>query len=97
MNWTVEFTRRAQKQTEKLSISVQSALFLLVNDLTAHGPIPGRHWPNYGKLHGKKNKDYRHCHLMKGKPTYVCCWEVIDQKIKLIEVYYVGTHEDAPY
>lgn len=54
-------------------------------------------WPNYSKLHGKKGKDRRHCHLQKGRPTYVCCWEVINKERKIIEVYYVGTHEKAPY
>lgn len=54
-------------------------------------------WPNYGKLHGKVTEDKRHCHFKKGKPTYVCCWEVIDDGVKIIEVYYAGTHEKAPY
>ena len=68
--------------------------FLLI-DLATKGPaVPN--WPNYGKLQGKKG-DKRHCHLQKGKPTYVCCWEVINKKQKVIEVYYVGTHEKAPY
>jgi hypothetical protein len=41
--------------------------------------------------------DKRHCHLIKGRPTYVACWEVKDPKNKILEVYYVGTHEKAPY
>ena len=49
------------------------------------------------KLRDKKGTDKRHCHLQKGRPTYVCCWEVINKKRKIIEVYYVGTHEKAPY
>lgn len=49
-------------------------------------------WPNYGDLNGNY-----HCHLKKGKPTYVACWSVIDKKLKQIEIYYVGTHENAPY
>jgi len=71
-------------------------LRLLFEDLANKGPaLPD--WPNYGRLHGKKSVDKRHCHLQKGKPTYVCCWEVIDKQRKIIEVYYVGTHEKAPY
>lgn len=69
-------------------------LRLLCVDLENRGPAVD--WPNYGKLHGKKG-DKRHCHLQKGKPTYVCCWEVKDKKRKIMEVYYVGTHEKAPY
>jgi hypothetical protein len=38
-----------------------------------------------------------HCHLKAGRPTYVACWELIDKKIRILEVYYVGTREKAPY
>ena len=95
--WEVVFTHKAAKQTEQLNTAVLSALRLLVEDLINKGPSLANGWPNYGKLVGKKNEDKRHCHLVKGKPTYVCCWKVVDKKIKLIEVYYVGTHESAPY
>lgn len=92
--WTVNSTK-ADKQSAKLNEKVMLQLKLLFMDLTNNGPrVTG--WPNYGKLHGQKG-DKRHCHLQKGKPTYVCCWEVIDKKRKIIEVYYVGTHEKAPY
>jgi len=69
-------------------------LRLLFVDLATQGPAVSS-WPNYGKLQGIRG-DKRHCHLQKGKPTYVCCWEVLDKKRKVIEVYYVGTHEKAP-
>lgn len=94
--WVVISTKSADKQATKLSQNVLLMLHLLLEDLANKGPaLPV--WPNYGKLRGKKNIDRRHCHLQKGKPTYVCCWEVIDKKRKVIEVYYVGTHEKAPY
>ena len=38
-----------------------------------------------------------HCHIKKGRPTYVAVWEEMDGAIQLIEVTYVGTHEKAPY
>ena len=44
-----------------------------------------------------KNPEIGEIDLIKGKPTYVCCWEVIDKQKKIIEVNYVGTHEKAPY
>ena len=97
MKWIVNFTRSAGKQTKKLSKSAFESLRLLVKDLEFNGPAPGEGWDNYSKLKGSKNRDLRHCHLIKGKPTYVCCWEVIDKKIRIIEVYYAGTHERAPY
>jgi hypothetical protein len=90
MKWGVIFTNKAEKQAKKLNTRTLSAL-------TTGGPILYE-WPNYGKLHSKGNEDKYHCHLIKGRPTYICCWEmVVDKKIKMIKIYYVGTHENAPY
>ena len=96
MTWSIVFSKSASKQTKKLNKKTLFILDLLVMDLMTKGPSPGKKWPNYSKLKGQ-NADYRHCHLSKGSPTYVCCWEIVDKTIKLIEVYYVGTHEKAPY
>lgn len=95
MAWEVQISHKAAKQCKKLPEKVLFTLRLLVKDLETSGPA-AENWPNAGKLKGLKG-DKRHCHLIKGKPTYVCCWEVLDKHIKLIEVYYVGTHEKAPY
>lgn len=95
--WQVKFSRKAAKDSQRFIELALLVLQILVDDLKQKGPAPGKHWHNYGKLHSKKNEDKRHCHLIKGNPTYVCCWEVIDKKNKIIEVYYVGTHEKAPY
>ena len=95
--WKVHFSTKAGKQAKKMSEKVLLVLQLLINDLQYKGPCPGKEWQNYGKLQGKKNIDQRHCHLIKGNPTYVCCWEILDKKNQVIEVYYVGTHEKAPY
>ncbi|RUQ94603.1 type II toxin-antitoxin system RelE family toxin [Legionella septentrionalis] len=96
MNWTIKITSKAAKQVNKLPKSVKATLLLLLRDIERNGPATGSGWKNYGKFKGMIG-DKRHCHLTKGKPTYVCCWEVVDKQIKLIEVYYVGTHEKAPY
>ncbi len=88
------------KQTHNLTLRAREALRLLVEDLRTYGPFPGKGWPHYGKLTAQKRQskeDRRHCHLTRGKPTYVCCWVVLDSQLKHIEVYYVGTHEKAPY
>ena len=51
-------------------------------------------YKNYGPLKGAF-KDSLHCHLnAHSKPTYVVCWKVADNNV---EVWYVGTHEKAPY
>ncbi len=84
-------SRTAEKQKARLSKPLCQILYALIGDIEAGGPVRGN-WPNYGKLSDGKH----HCHLKKGKPTYVAVWEVKDKKIRLVEVQYVGTHEKAP-
>lgn len=96
MKWNILITNKAAKQIKKLPKTVQSALLLLLRDLELNGPTTGGSWKNYSKLKGQ-GADNRHCHLTKGKPTYVCCWEVKNKQLKILEVYYAGTHEKAPY
>lgn len=96
MIWTVNITNKVAKQIVKLPEPVRKALLPLIDDLRMSGPATSGRWKNYGKLIGVAG-DKRHCHFVKGKPTYVCCWEVVDKKIKIMEVYYAGTHEAAPY
>ncbi|MDE0119004.1 MAG: cytotoxic translational repressor of toxin-antitoxin stability system [Bdellovibrionales bacterium] len=92
MNWYIEYTSKAVKQLKKQPVTIRDAALALVMDIKERGPIRGD-WPNFSKL-GKTNY---HCHLKKGKPTYVACWRMLDKNKKVIEVYYVGTHEKAPY
>ncbi|KUG28231.1 hypothetical protein ASZ90_001904 [hydrocarbon metagenome] len=63
--------------------------------IEADGPIQLT-MPHFGKLRGWPGEVY-HCHLNKGRPTYVAVWSVEDRMVKLVEVVYVGTHEKAPY
>ena len=97
MNWTIEINRTATKQIAKLPKGIQRLTYLLLKDLELNGPTTGGSWKNYSKLKGMGSHDIRHCHLHHGKPTYVCCWEVNDKTLRVIEVFYVGTHEKAPY
>lgn len=98
MEWTVYLSRKVEKQLVDFQHEDLLCVFrLLVDCLKIQGPAPGKEWPHYGKLRGKKAEDKRHCHLIHGRPTYACCWEVIDVKKRITEVYYVGTHEKAPY
>lgn len=92
MAWSVLITEKAQKKAARLPKKIKGQLILLIRDIEAYGPVRGN-WLNYGKL----SKTRHHCHLKKGKPTYVAVWEVVDKEIKLIEVIYVGSHEKAPY
>ena len=92
MKWTVQITRKAEKQIKQVPESIRKKLFALLIDIEQAGPARGN-WPNYGKLENTRH----HCHIKKGNPCYVAVWEVTDKKINLVEVKYVGTHEKAPY
>jgi len=92
MNWKVTLTRQADKQKNKLPGHVQAALMFLLHEIIRSGPVRGD-WPNYGKLGPKRH----HCHIKKGRPTYVAVWEEVENEVRLVEVTYVGTHEKAPY
>lgn len=97
MKWDVVIAnKRVKKQIRNLPEGIRATLLLLIRDLEANGPSTSGTWKNYSKLQGVKG-DKRHCHLTKGKPTYVCCWEVVNKQLKIMEVYYAGTHEKAPY
>lgn len=89
--WTVELVGKAKKAFKDLPKSTSHTFRLLLQDLELNGPQAYK-WPHFCKL---KDTIY-HCHLEKGRPTYVACWRV-DKNKKLIEVYYAGTHEKAPY
>ena len=88
--WNVTVSRRASKQIHALPDTLKARIFTLLKEIECTGPIRGT-WPNYGKLTGNRH----HCHIKKGKPTYVAIWKVID--FKSVEVVYAGTHERAPY
>jgi hypothetical protein len=87
--------KKVLKQLKKLPEKVTLLTQLLVEDLKDKGKNPGKHWPNFGKLKGSSNEF--HCHLVKGRPTYLACWKLLSNSQRIFEVYYVGTHENAPY
>ncbi len=73
---------------------IRASLKFLIKDIQEGGPVVAQ-WPNFGKITGKD--DCYHCHLKKGRPTYVAVWRVADTVIKIVEIRYVGTHEGADY
>ena len=85
-------TARARKARRKLPQGVEEIFQVLLAELEIAGPVRGN-WPNYGKL----GRGCHHCHLKKGKPTYVTVWEEVAGHVRLMEVTYVGTHEKASY
>ena len=92
--WTINIIGQAKKASKVLSKSAASSYAFLLIELEELGPYRSN-WPNYTKMKGF-NDDY-HCHIEKGKPTFVVCWRIKDKKQKITEVYYAGTHEKAPY
>ncbi len=89
MSWRVQVKKKAAKGLLRLPKSVQQALEALAADIRATGPIRGD-WPNYSKL----SDGSHHCHL---NYSYVAVWIVADDEIKIIEVTYVGSRQNAPY
>jgi len=92
MDWIVTIAAKTEKRVTRLPGQVQKALALLIADIEVGGPVRGD-WQNYSRLPGNRH----HCHLKKGRPTYVAVWEDVAGKIKIIEVVYAGTQEKAPY
>ena len=92
--WEVILNKKVCKDREKLPSLVKYKLDLLLKELKVDGPYRNN-WKNYGQLKG--NSPTYHCHIKKGNPTYVVIWNIVNKKIKIMEVKYVGTHEKTPY
>ncbi len=87
--WQIKIKRKLQRKIEALPQSVQDIFADLKMDLEHTGPVqPG--WKNYSKL----GKNKHHCHLTY---HYAACWEVDENNVLTMEVYYVGSRENAPY
>lgn len=85
---SVIINKKVLKGLPKLPLIVQKKLNLLIKDLRDIGPILPK-WPNYSKIGG----DSYHCHL---GYSWVACWNNVKGTL-IIEVYYVGSRESAPY
>lgn len=88
MTYHVRLKKKVAHALLKLPKDVQQLFYLLAADLQADGPIQ-REWRNFSSLGGNRY----HCHL---NYRYVACWTCEKQEI-VIEVYYVGSREKAPY
>ena len=76
------------KGIEKMPKKVQEKMHLLISDLHDKGPLRTE-WPNFSKL----DENLYHCHL---SHKWVACWKHEKNTI-VIEVYYAGSRENAPY
>ena len=88
--WNVNLSKKCVRQIRSLPDSLKERLFSLFKEIECSGPVRGD-WPNYVKLPENRH----HCHIKKGKPTYVVVWQ--ESGNQSVEVKYVGTHERAPY
>ena len=98
VQWTVTYSSKAARQIRDLPQKVRLQALALQLDIEASGPIR-RNWPRFSGLRKSKGTpdEAYHCHLKAGRPTYVACWKIENKSIKIVEIYYVGTHEKAPY
>jgi len=92
VNWHITTSKRIERQIQRLPARVRDSLQVLVAELQQTCPVRGN-WPNYSSLGGGRH----HCHLKKGRPTYVAVWRVVNPHAREMEILYVGTHEKAPY
>ena len=88
MEYRVEWKKRVAKQIAKCPVAIQKKFFKLVSDLTKTGAIQSK-WKNFSSLGG----NLYHCHL---DYSWVACWKWEKDTI-VVEVYYVGSRESAPY
>jgi len=88
MRYSVKVTKKAMKGIALVPKRVQEAFHALSCDLEEFGPVQTK-WMNYSKLNGNSH----HCHLAH---KWVACWSFEDGTIQ-VEVYYVGSRENAPY
>lgn len=88
--WNVTLSKKTAKQIQALPEALKAKVFTLLKEIECGGPVRGE-WLNYGKL----SRNRHHCHVKKGRLTYVMVWQVVYSET--VEVVYVGTHERAPY
>jgi hypothetical protein len=71
-----------------MPLKIQKSIGNLFEDLQSNGPIR-TDWPNFSKL----SEGTFHCHLAY---KWVVCWHC-EKNSNIIEVYYAGSRENAPY
>lgn len=86
--YTVTIGNKAKKSVRKMPVDIQDKFTLLVEDIKKNGAIR-TNWPNFSDL----GKDKYHCHL---NYHWVACW-TWEKGTFVVEVYYAGSREDAPY
>jgi mRNA-degrading endonuclease RelE of RelBE toxin-antitoxin system len=86
--YQVKLNNKTLKGIQKMPKRIQKKMGNLLDELKMKGPIRTE-WKNFSKL-GENNY---HCHL---EYKWVACWKIEKNSI-IIEVYYAGSRENAPY
>ncbi len=81
-------SKKARKGLDKMPKPMVQKFFILTEQLKEKGPLAPS-WPNYSKL----GENEYHCHL---SYSWVACWRHEGNTL-IIEVYYVGSRQNAPY
>ena len=81
-------TKKARKGSLKLPVRYREVLVRLLLDLRDVGPVQ----PGYSHFSKLADNSY-HCHL---GFHWIACWRFVEDG-NLVEVYYVGSRESAPY
>ena len=68
--WRAGLTKKA-KQLDSLPKVIQQKFDLLAKEMEVSGPLRSN-WPNFSPLKGQEGQRF-HCHIKKGRPTYVAC------------------------
>jgi mRNA-degrading endonuclease RelE of RelBE toxin-antitoxin system len=84
----IRVKKKVLKTVDKMPMKTQKKFATLLKDLRDKGPIRTE-YPNFSALGG----DEYHCHL---EYKWVACWKWEKRSI-IIEVYYAGSRENAPY
>ncbi len=86
--YNIIIKKSIMKNVLKMPKDIQFHFESLVNDLREKGPVR-KEWPNFSRL----GKNEYHCHL---SHKWVACWYYENDSV-VIEVYYAGSRENAPY
>ncbi len=89
MAYKIVLKKKVLKTLQKLPDQIKIRFNILYKVLENGGPSAPNYWQNYSMLGDGKY----HCHLTY---RYVACWRHEKGTI-IIEVYYVGSRESAPY
>lgn len=84
----VVLKKQADKNIRKAPKRIRGKFAYLLDDLRDQGAVQPQ-WPNYSKL----GKNTYHCRL---DHHWVACWRHEKGSI-IVEVYYAGSRENAPY